>query len=126
MSLSFLRADSQQGTAELTIAHRKRSLVIGQWTCNLEVSVAYIQVNSQLVSLPPAGILNLLCSIYIIFVCYVHSIIFTWNWHDINVIIIIFFFLRISEFEQTPGLLVSSGSKSSHSIARGNASSRIS
>ena len=35
-------------------------------------------------------------------------------------------YLRNSGFEHTPGLVVSSGSKSSHSIARGNASSRIS
>ena len=42
-------------------------------------------VNSQLVSLPPVGILNLLCLICIVFVCNVHLIIFTWNLHDINV-----------------------------------------
>ena len=42
-------------------------------------------VNSQLVSLPPVGILNLLCLICIVFVCNVHLIIRTWNLRDINV-----------------------------------------
>ena len=42
-------------------------------------------VNSQLVSLPPVGILNLLCLICIVFVCNAHLIIFTWNLRDINV-----------------------------------------
>ena len=42
-------------------------------------------VNSQLVSLPPVGILTLLCLICIIFVCYAHLNIFTWNLRDINV-----------------------------------------
>ena len=42
-------------------------------------------VNSQLVSLPPVGILNLLCLICISFVCYAHLNIFTWNSRDINV-----------------------------------------
>ena len=42
-------------------------------------------VNSQLVSLPPVGVLNLLCLICISFVCYAHLIIFTWNLRDINV-----------------------------------------
>ena len=41
-------------------------------------------VNSQLVSLPPVGILNLSCSICII-VCYARLIIFIWNLRDINV-----------------------------------------
>ena len=39
-------------------------------------------VNSQLVSLPPVGNLNLLCLICIIFVCYTHLNIFTWNLRD--------------------------------------------
>ena len=66
----------------------------GRWTCNPEdpgsnlpprhwmdlSSVAPNStpprfVNSQLVSLPPVGILNLLCLICIIFVCYAHLII---------------------------------------------------
>ena len=42
-------------------------------------------VNSQLVSLPPVGILNLLCLICIVFVCNAHLIIFTWNLRGINV-----------------------------------------
>ena len=37
-------------------------------------------VNSQLVSLPPVGILNLLCLVLsYLFVTYLHLIIFTWN-----------------------------------------------
>ena len=73
----------------------ERGLVVGRWTCNPEVpgsnprpchwmdlsSVAPNStpprcVNSQLVSLPPVGILNLLCLICIIFVCYAHLNIF--------------------------------------------------
>ena len=42
-------------------------------------------VNSQLVSLPPVGILNLLCLICIVFICNAHFIIFTWNLRDKNV-----------------------------------------
>ena len=42
--------------------------------------------NSQLVSLPPVETLNLLCLICITLVCYVHLIIFTWNFCNINVI----------------------------------------
>ena len=42
-------------------------------------------VNSQLVSLPPVGILNLLCLICIVFVDNAHLIIFTWNLRNINV-----------------------------------------
>ena len=78
--------------------------MVGRWTCNPEVpgsnpppchwmdlsSVAPNSapprcVNSQLVSLPPVGILNLLCLICTIFVCYAHLNIFTWNLRDINV-----------------------------------------
>ena len=89
--------------------------MVGRWTCNPDVpasnpppflwmdlsSVAPNStpprfVNSQLVKLPPIGILNLLCLICIIFVCYAHLIIFTWNLRDINVnyyyIIIITFY----------------------------------
>ena len=82
----------------------ERGLVVGRWICNPEVpgsnpppchwmdlsSVAPNStpprlVNSQLVSLPPVEILNLLCLICIIFVCYAHLNIFTWNLRDINV-----------------------------------------
>ena len=82
----------------------KRGLVVGRWTCNPEApgsnptpchwmdlsSVAPNSnsprcVNSQLVSLPPVGILNLLCLICTIFVFYAHLNIFTWNLRDINV-----------------------------------------
>ena len=42
-------------------------------------------VNSQLVSLPLVGILNLLCLIWMIHVCYAHLNILTWNLRDINV-----------------------------------------
>ena len=82
----------------------ERGLVVGRWICNPEVpgsnpspchridlsSVAPNStpprlVNSQLVSLPPVGILNLLCLICIIFVCYGHLNIFTWNLRDIDV-----------------------------------------
>ena len=41
-------------------------------------------VNSQLVSFPPVGILNLLCLTCIVIVCNAHLIIFTWNLCDIN------------------------------------------
>ena len=41
-------------------------------------------VNSQLVTLPPIRILNLLCLICILFVCYAHLIVFTWYLRDIN------------------------------------------
>ena len=41
-------------------------------------------VNSQVVSLPPVGILNLLCLVCIIFVCCLHLNMFTWNLHSIN------------------------------------------
>ena len=82
----------------------ERGLVVGRWTCNPEVpgsnpppchwmdlssaapnSISPRCVNSQLVSLPPVGILNLLCLICIIFVCYAHLNIFKWNLRDINV-----------------------------------------
>ena len=82
----------------------ERGLVVGRWTCNPEDpgsnpppfhwmdlssvtpnSTPPCFVNSQLVSLPPVGNLNLLCLICIIFVCYAHLIIFTWNLCDINV-----------------------------------------
>ena len=82
----------------------ERGLVVGRRICNPEVpgsntppchwmdlsSVAPNLtpprlVNSQLVSLPPVGILNLLCLSRIIFVCYAHLNIFTWNLRDINV-----------------------------------------
>ena len=82
----------------------KRGLVVGRWTCNPEVlgsnptpchwmdlslvapnSNSPRCVNSQLVSLPPVGILNLLCLICTIFVCYTRLNIFTWNLRDINV-----------------------------------------
>ena len=78
--------------------------MVGRWICNPEVpgsnpppchwmdlsSVAPNStpprlVNSQLVSLPPVGILDLLCLISLIFVCYAHLNIFTWNLRDINV-----------------------------------------
>ena len=81
-----------------------RGLVVRRWICNPEVpgsnpppshwmdlsSVAPNStpprlVNSQLVCLPPVGILNLLCLICMIFVCYAHLNIFTWNLCDINV-----------------------------------------
>ena len=52
-------------------------------------------VNGQLVSLPPVGILNLLCLICTIFVCYAHFKIFTWNLRDINVCIIIIIIMII-------------------------------
>ena len=89
---------------DLVLRGGKRGLVVGRWTCNPEVpgsspapchwmdlsSVAPNSnsprcVNSQLVSLPPVGILNLLCLICTIFVCYAHLNIFTWNLRDINV-----------------------------------------
>ena len=44
-------------------------------------------VNSQLVSRPPVGILNLLCLICIIFVCYAHLNIFAWNLFDMTIMI---------------------------------------
>ena len=78
--------------------------MVGRWTCNPEVpgsnpppchkmdlssaapnSTPRRLVNRQLVSLPPVGILNLLCLICIVFVCNAHLIIFTWNLRDINV-----------------------------------------
>ena len=81
----------------------ERGLVVGRWTCKPEVpgsnpppchwmylsSVAPNStpprlVNSQLVSLPPVGILNL-CLICIVFVCNAHLIIFKWNLGDITV-----------------------------------------
>ena len=95
----------------------ERGLVVRRWICNPEIpgsnpppcrlmdlsSVAPNStpprcVNSQLVSLPPVGILNLLCLICIIFVCYAHLNIFTWNLRDINIyyyIIIILLYLVI-------------------------------
>ena len=51
-------------------------------------------VNSQQVSLPPVGILNLSCLICIIFVCYAQLNIFTWNLRDINVFILCSFILK--------------------------------
>ena len=78
--------------------------MVGRWTCIPEVpgsspppchwmdlssvapnSTPPFLVNSQLVSLPPVGIVTLLCLICIVFVCNVHLIIFTWNLRDINV-----------------------------------------
>ena len=75
----------------------ERNLGVGCWICNPKVSGSNLPpchwmnlssvapnstpprfVNNQLVSLPPVGILNLLCLICIIFVCYAHLIIFTW------------------------------------------------
>ena len=53
-------------------------------------------VNSQLVSLPPVGILNFLCLICIIFVCDAHLIIFTKNLRDINVNFFFFYLFAIS------------------------------
>ena len=89
----------------------ERGLVVGCWICTLEVPVSNPPpchwmdlslvapnstpprcVSSQLVSLPPVGILTLLCLICIIFVCYVHLNIFTWNLRDINVYFIFFYF----------------------------------
>ena len=86
----------------------ERGLVVGRWTFNPEVpgsnpspchwmdlsSVAPNStpprlVNSQLVSLPQDGILNLLCLICIVFVCNAHLIKFTWNLSDINIITVI-------------------------------------
>ena len=74
----------------------ERGLVVGRWTCNPEVPGSNLPpchwmdlssvapnstpphcVNSQLVSLPPVGIYNLLCLICITFVCYAHLNIFT-------------------------------------------------
>ena len=82
----------------------KHGVVVGRWTCNPEVpgsspspchwmdlslvapnSTPPRCVNSQLVSLPSVGILNLLCLICAIFVCYAHLNIFTWNLRDRNV-----------------------------------------
>ena len=93
----------------------ERGLVVGRWVCNPEVpgsnpppchwmdlssvvpnSTPPRLVNSQLVSLPPVGILNLLCLICIIFVCYAHLNIFTWNLRDINVYYIYILLLYIS------------------------------
>ena len=48
-----------------------------------------------LASLPPVGILNLLCLICTIFICYAHFKIFTWNLRDINVCIIIIIIMII-------------------------------
>ena len=92
--------------------------MVGRWTCNPEVpgsnpppfhwmdlsSVASNSnpprfVNIQLVSLPPVGIFNLLCLISILFVCYAHFIIFTWNLRDINVNYFLFFSLILHELE---------------------------
>ena len=94
----------EQCTKHTGLQGGERGLVAGRWICNPEVpgskpppchwmdlsSVAPNStpprlVNSQLVSLPPVGILNLLCLICIIFVCYAHLNIFTWNLRDINV-----------------------------------------
>ena len=50
--------------------------------------------NSQLVSLPPVGNLNLLFVICIIFVCYAHLNIFNWNLRDIDVFIPFSFILK--------------------------------
>ena len=88
----------------VSITGGKRGLVVGRWICNPEVSGSNPTpchwmdlssvapnsysprcVNSQLVRLPPVGILNLLCLICIVFVCYAHLNIFTWNLRDINV-----------------------------------------
>ena len=51
-------------------------------------------VNSQLVSLPPVGILNLLCLICITFVCCAHLNIFKWNLRDINVYYYYYYYFR--------------------------------
>ena len=82
----------------------ERGLVVGRWTCNPEVSGSNPPpchwmdlssvapnstlprlVNSQLVSLPPVGILNMLCLICIMYICNAHLIIFIWNLRDKNV-----------------------------------------
>ena len=96
----------------------ERGLVEGRWICNPEVqgsnsspchwmdlsSVAPNStpprlVNSQLVSLPPVGILNLqLCLICITFVCYAHLNIFTWNLRDINVYYIYIYYIKTDCF----------------------------
>ena len=87
--------------------------MVGRWICNPEVpgsnpspchwmdlsSVAPNStpprlVNSQLVSLPPVGILNLLCLICITFVCYAHLNIFKWNLRDINVYYYYYYYFR--------------------------------
>ena len=80
----------------------EHGLVVGRWTSNAEIpgsnpppchwmdlslvalnSTPPRLVNSQLVSLPPVGILNLLCLICIIFVTRI-LIIFTWNLRNKN------------------------------------------
>ena len=53
-------------------------------------------VNNQLVSFPPVGILNLLCLICIIFVCYAHLNIFTWNLRDVNVYYYYYYYYLIT------------------------------
>ena len=89
----------------------ERGLVVGRWTCNPEVpgsnplpchwmdlssvapnSTPPRRVNSQLVSLPPVGILNMLCLICITYICNAHLIIFIWNSRDKNVNLFLFFF----------------------------------
>ena len=55
-------------------------------------------VNSQLVSLPPVGILNLLCLICIVFVCYAHLNISTWNLRDINVYYYYFVIIKLKHY----------------------------
>ena len=50
------------------------------------------------VSLPPVGILNLLCSICIVFVCYAHLNIFTWNLRDINVYYYYFVIIKLKHY----------------------------
>ena len=104
MTLGVLQVKSPEGLKNSTCTGGVRGLVVGGWTCIPEVpgsspspchwmdlsSVAPNStpprlVNSQLVSLPPVGILTLLCFICIVFVCNAHLIIFTWNLRDINV-----------------------------------------
>ena len=94
--------DLMKSKAQKTL--EERGLVVRRWICNPEIpssnpppshwmdlslvapnSTPPRLVNSQLVCLPPVGILNLLCLICMILVCYAHLNIFTWNLRDINV-----------------------------------------
>ena len=115
-------------------------IVVGRWTCIPEVpgsgpppchwmdlssvapnSTPPRHVNSQLLSLPPVGILTLLCLICIVFVCNAHLIIFTWNLRDINVNYYHYYYYHcpesFAELEKAVGILASgSGSQNtSHS-----------
>ena len=101
----------------VSITGGKRGLVVGRWICNPEVSGSNPTpchwmdlssvapnsysprcVNSQLVRLPPVGILNLLCLICIVFVCYAHLNIFTWNLRDINVYYYYFVIIKLKHY----------------------------